>query len=293
MVKQVAQFALSGSNVSIIFNEAPHLWPGNFDEIQIGQVVENIVINAMQAMPLGGAITFSAENAVISDNDVRGLSKGNYVRIAITDRGVGIPPEILPRIFDPFFTTKEMGRGLGLSTSYSIVVRHGGTIDVSSVVGMGSTFTIYLPALIDRTEAPSLSSDGSRKHSGKGTVLVMDDEEVIRETVSVMLENFGYSVLLARNGQEAVALYKNETSGGRTIVAMILDITVPGGMGGIATVAEIRKLGAETPVFVSSGYSEDPAMMIPANFGFTASIRKPYTSSDLSELFNAWVKTSR
>jgi PAS domain S-box-containing protein len=287
-IQETVQFALSGSNVSCGFTVAENLWSSNFDKNQIGQVIDNIVINAQQAMPSGGAIEISAENISFTEKKHPALANGEYVRISIKDHGVGIPQEILPRIFDPFYTTKTKGHGLGLATCYSIVNRHGGCIDVESQPGKGSVFHMYLPA--EKDPAPKAKAAEIVKHKGSGTFLVMDDQEVIRETIGDMLTSLGYTVVYRENGSNAVDFVKTETAARRKISAMMFDLTVPGGMGGKEAIPEIRKLCPKTPVFVASGYAEDPIMADPKAYGFTASICKPFRKADLVKLLNANMK---
>jgi PAS domain S-box-containing protein len=282
-VREAVQFALSGSNSSCRFDLDKNLWPCNIDKNQIGQVIDNIVINAQQAMPNGGVIDVLAENVSFSEQEHASLAAGTYVKLSIKDRGVGIPKEILHQIFDPFFTTKTKGHGLGLSTCYSIVKRHGGCIDVESEPGKGSTFHVYLPA-----SAETVVEDAAAaiRHAGKGTIIIMDDEEIIRAALQKMLGAMGYTVVCKSDGKEALDFYISETGAKRTFAAMILDLTVHGGMGGMEAVKEVRKLDAAIPVFVASGYADDPVMKNPVEYGFTASISKPFTMAELSEMLN-------
>jgi PAS domain S-box-containing protein len=282
-IQESAQFALSGSNISCSFLLDNDLWPCNIDKNQIGQVIDNIVINAQQAMPNGGAIKISARNATIADEEHPVLAAGDYVRVSIEDSGTGIPRDILPRIFDPFYTTKTKGHGLGLATCYSIIKRHGGYIDVASEPGIGSTFHVYLPAL--RKVVPQRDVQ-LIKHVGSGTIIIVDDEEVVRQTVQKMLELLGYSVIGKSDGREGLEHYRSEIKAGKRFAAMMLDLTIPGGMGGKDAVTELRKLDSLIPVFVMSGYADDPVMRNPVGYGFTASISKPFTISELSELLN-------
>ena len=281
-VRETALFALSGSTVSCQFDAPDDLRDGNFDRNQIGQVIDNIVINAQQAMPAGGVIEVSARNIAFNQNEHPGLASGDYVRISIKDSGIGIPKEILPRIFDPFFTTKEKGHGLGLSTCYSIVNRHGGSIDVESEPGKGSIFHIYFPAVGER--AALSGTQAAPQHKGSGTIIVMDDEEVIRETVGNMLESLGYTVVFKENGSDAVDFFSAEIKAGRKVAALIFDLTIPAGMGGEAALKEIRKIDADTPVFVASGYADDPIIADPTAHGFTASICKPFRKDGLARM---------
>ena len=283
-INETVQFALSGSNLSCRFDIAPDLLPCSYDGSQLGQVVENIVINAQQAMPAGGHIEVAACNVELAEKQHPTLPPGLYVKISITDHGIGISRELLPKIFDPFFTTKPKGQGLGLTTSYSIVNRHGGCIDVDSEPAKGSSFHVYLPATTDaRVASPRASAP---PHQGNGTFLVMDDEDIVRETLGRMLATFGYEVASTENGSRAVEYVQERIRGGQRVKAMILDLTVPGAMGGEEAIKAIRKIDQVTPVFVASGYAEDPVMANPQAYGFTASICKPFTRSDLARLLN-------
>ena len=287
-IADTVHFALSGSNVSSSFAVAPDLRPCNIDQTQIGQAIDNIVINAKQAMADGGTIAVAARNVSFSAGSTghATLAPGDYVQISITDTGTGIPPEIMPHIYDPFFTTKAGGHGLGLATCHSIINRHGGCIDVESVTGSGSTFRLYLPAAqkgIDESASPVIS------HTGSGTIIVMDDESVIRETYVIMLESMGHTVIVTENGADAIACFSIERKTGTSIAALIFDLTVPGGMGGLAAVSQIRKLDTDIPVFVASGYADDPVMMVPQKYGFTASISKPFIKADLAALLEKFL----
>jgi PAS domain S-box-containing protein len=286
-VRETVEFALSGSKVSCDFKIAQDLCPCNFDKNQIGQVVDNIIINAMQAMPDGGVITLSAENLSFGEGRHAVLSGGDYIRISVKDCGIGIPKEILPRIFDPFYTTKASGHGLGLATCYSIVKRHGGAIDVESEPGKGSTFHVFLPAATGSVISDSVKP--APHFTGKGVFVVMDDEEVMRETIGGMLESLGYTVLYAKNGSEAIDVIATEAQAQRTITGAIFDLTVPGGFGGKEAVTEVRKTHPTIPIFVVSGYADDPVMADPQNHGFTASIPKPFKKAELAELLKRFL----
>ena len=287
VIKEAAQFALSGSNISCKFFLAENLWLCNVDKNQIGQVVDNIVINAQQAMPNGGEIQITAENVSLGEKEHCLLSKGAYVIISIKDSGIGMHKDVMPRIFDPFYTTKMKGHGLGLATCYSIVNRHGGCIDVESELGKGSIFHVYLPASPGpvAANAPVMAT-----HKGSGSIIVMDDEEAIRLAYREMLELLGFSVICKNDGKETVDFYRSEVEAKRSYAAMIFDLTIPGGMGGIEAVAEIRKFDKEIPVFVASGYADDPVIKNPPAYGFTASISKLFTMAELSEMLNKNIK---
>ena len=281
-LREATAFVSSGSNVSCALDIADGLWPCAYDANQMGQVIYNIVINAQQAMPLGGTITIAAGNVTIGAGEARPLPAGRYIRISISDKGVGISRELLDRIFDPFFSTKQKGSGLGLATSHSIVDQHGGCIEVESEPGEGSTFHIFLPA----SEPTAAAADGrvAAPGEGVGRILVMDDEEVVRDTIGAMLQYHGYDVILAADGAEALRIFDENAECGSRFAAMILDLTIPGGMGGKETIVEIRKRDPDIPVFVSSGYADDAIISRPQEYGFTDSIAKPFTRKALIEI---------
>jgi PAS domain S-box-containing protein len=288
-VRETAQFALSGSNINIKFDIPDDLRPCSFDKIQIEQVIDNIVINAKQAMPDGGTIEVSARNVTIPSNNHLYLKNGDYVRISIKDDGVGIPQSILPHIFDPFFTTKATGNGLGLASCYSIIKRHNGAIEAQSEAGEGSTFHIYLPSVICEEISSDLMTQA--RHEGSGTFLVLDDQEFMRDTVGGMLGLMGYTVVCKDNGKDIVEYVTAELKSERKLSGIILDLTIPGGMGGKETLEEIVKLNVKVAVFAMSGYADDPIMADPVKYGFTASICKPFKMPELAELLNRHFKT--
>ena len=288
-VEESARFALSGGRATCTIDVAPDLWTCSFDRNQIGQVIDNLVINAQQAMPGAGAIRISARNANRRQGEVATLPAGDYVVVSIEDCGIGIPAEILPSIFDPFFTTKETGRGLGLSTCHSIMRRHDGAITADSAPGKGSTFRLYLPA----AQAPGCGSSPDKPktmHRGEGVVLVMDDDGSVQKVLSSMLVAFGYAVKVVADGGAAVDLFAKQREGGPPFRAVLLDLTVSGGMGGREAAQALRALDSNVPLFVTSGYAEDPVMQEPTAHGFRASLRKPFAMSDLSELFERHVR---
>jgi PAS domain S-box-containing protein len=288
-VEESARFALSGGRATCTIDVAPDLWPCNFDRNQMGQVIDNLVINAQQAMPGAGAIRISARNASLRQSRTSTLPEGKYVVVSIEDSGIGIPAETLPRIFDPFFTTKEMGRGLGLSTCHSIMRRHDGAITADSTPGKGSTFRLYLPAA--QSPVRDSSPDKPRAmHRGEGVVLVMDDDLSVQKVLSSMLAAFGYAVKTVADGGAAVDFFTKQSEAGHAFRAVLLDLTVVGGMGGREAAQALRALDRNVPLFVTSGYAEDPVIQAPAAHGFNASLRKPFAMSDLSELFEKHVR---
>jgi PAS domain S-box-containing protein len=285
-VRDSVLFALSGSSVICEFSIAEDLNECDFDENQIGQVVDNIVINAIQAMTSGGALRVGIRNVTLPSENYVNLQEGNYIVISVTDTGIGIPPSIINRIFDPFFTTKKNGNGLGLATCFSIVKKHDGTIHVESELGKGSTFFIYLPSKSQVTRSAAAAQ--VVKHHGNGLIVIMDDEEFILEILGRMLTDMGYEVVETRSGEELLAKVYELEQLGSTIKAGILDLTIPGGMGGRDAVKKLREKYPVLPVFASSGFSEDPVMASPGQFGFTASICKPYRKFELATLLNSF-----
>ena len=278
LARDTVRFTLRGSNVRPQFTVPDNLWSADIDEGQISQVFNNITINADQAMPRGGVLTIRAENMRIEPRSLP-LRPGPYVKISFQDQGIGIPEQHLPSVFDPYFTTKQKGSGLGLATSYSIIRQHGGLITVESKVNVGSAFHIYLPA----SEASILEErvkDNSTP-AGHGRVLVMDDEETIRQVADRLLRYLGYDVSSAVDGNEAIEQYQQAMDEGRPFDVVIIDLTIPGGMGGKEAIQKLREIDPDVRAIVSSGYSSDPIMANYLDFGFRAVVTKPY---DLSEL---------
>lgn len=275
-------FALRGTNVIADFKIADEFLPAEFDEAQISQVFHNLAINAQQAMQSGGTITVEAEIVHQEWSSHRDRKKGDYVKIVFRDSGIGIPHDNLTKIFDPFFTTKEKGSGLGLASAFSIVRMHGGYIDVQSKFHEGSVFTIYLPASAEKY-TPVEAENQPELHHASGTILIMDDEESIRDTLKGMLEFLGYRVLSASHGQEAIKLFKDTYNQGEIINAVILDLTIPGGMGGRETVQVLKKLYPNLTAIASSGYSQSEEIGKYLEFGFSAFIPKPFRLEDISE----------
>lgn len=286
ILKDSASFVLSGSNVKCTYDIADDLWAIIMDKTKINQVIQNIILNSDQSMPDGGTVAITCRNKVVHDNEIIGLKGGNYVRMDISDTGSGILDEHIDSIFDPYFSTKEKdsnkGSGLGLSIVHSIISQHGGTIFVESVKGEGTTFTIYMPATEEEVE--TRSEPESILPTGKGLVLIMDDEEAIHAISRDMLAYLGYESLSAYSGQEAIDIYRNHSQTGDPIDIIIMDLTIPGGMGGAAAVQQILKLDSRAKVIVSSGYSDNPILQNYKDSGFVHMITKPYQLLDLSRV---------
>jgi PAS domain S-box-containing protein len=284
IITDTVQFALRGSDVRCTMHFPDDLWPVEVDEGQMSQVLQNLVINGDQAMPEGGTIGVEAENCAVVSEMSLPLKPGNYIRVSVTDQGIGIPQDHLPKIFDPYFTTKQKGSGLGLATTYSIIKRHEGHIAVSSSLGKGTCFTFYLPASATMPARNDETSEGLLQ--GAGRILVMDDEEEIQDVLGTMLQHLGFDVDLASDGQQAVARYTRAIQDGTPYVAAILDLTIPGGMGGKETFRRIKDHHPDAKVIVSSGYSNDPVMANASQFGFSGFIAKPYNLIDLSKVLS-------
>ena len=281
LAEEAATFALRGSNVRCQFQLPDGLWPVEIDAGQIGQVINNLIINADQSMPEGGVVTVRVENTVLAPQNNLSLPAGRFVKVSIQDQGVGIPRDHLNNIFDPYFTTKQKGSGLGLTIAYSIIDKHNGRLTVESDLGVGSVFNLYLPA----AQVPDRQGPQKEQSllTGEGRILVMDDEAIIRDVASGMLKYLGYDVVLAGDGEEAVDIYRKALETGNPIDAVILDLTIPGGMGGKEAIKQLMKLDSEINAIVSSGYSNDPIMSNPEKFGFKGIVKKPYRIQEMNE----------
>lgn len=258
------------------------------DRSQLSQVLTNVIANALQAMPDGGLLRLSADNLHL-DASHPTLPPGNYVRVQLRDNGTGMPPQVLERIFEPYFTTREDGGGLGLATAYSIISRHGGTLTAASTVGEGSLFTILLPAtdVALAVEAEIAAVTERAPHPGTPRILVMDDEVAIRDIASAMLEYLGYAVESCDDGSEAVRRYGLARVDGRPFAAVIMDLTVPGGLGGREAAGQILAIDPRAALIVSSGYSHDPVLADYAAHGFKGVLAKPYKVADLQRVLAA------
>jgi len=276
LLRETAVFACHGSTVRCAFKVADDLWPVHADEGQLFQVINNLVLNAVHAMPGGGVVTVGAEN-----DDSKREGKRS-VKICVADCGDGIPQAHFQRIFDPYFTTKKQGSGLGLATSFSIVKKHDGLITFESSPGAGTTFYVYLPALEE--ECVKQRDAEPDVVPGCGRILVMDDEEVVRDIAQAMLEQLGYAVDCAKDGAEAVALYMERTAAGVPYDAVVFDLTIPGGMGGQEAIGVLLKIDPAVRAIVSSGFSNDPVMANYRQHGFSAVLKKPYRLQEMSTM---------
>lgn len=286
LLDESLSLVLSGANVRGMLEIPESINAIEADEGQITQVFHNIILNATQAMPGGGTLTVAAQNIALDTANPLLLPQGSYITVSFTDEGCGIPEGDLKKIFDPYYTTKSTGTGLGLASVHSIVTRHGGAIDVNSVVGQGTTFTIYLPSTGTTPAKPLIvAAQYTGEHPG-GSILVMDDEKSIRDLTAEMLSFLGYKAKTCASGTEAIELYQAAMDAGEAFSAVIMDLTIPGGMGGKEAAEQILAIDPEACLIVSSGYSNDPIMAGYGTFGFSAAVAKPYNMAEFERLLN-------
>jgi signal transduction histidine kinase/CheY-like chemotaxis protein len=290
LLEECVTFALRGSSVSAHFDIPEDLWPVEMDEGQISQVVNNLIINAAHSMPKGGVVKVRGENVALTRDFPESGKGGRHVKISVSDRGYGIPRENLSKIFDPYFTTKDNGTGLGLSTSYSIITKHGGTITVESEMGIGTTVTFRLPASSMKPLPKKQNVKVAVEVTGK--ILVMDDEEMIRDLSGELLRALGYQATEVRDGEEAIASYCESMESGRPFDVVIMDLTIQGGMGGKETMRRLREIDPDVNAIVASGYSNDPIMSNYRKYGFKAVLPKPYDVDQLAETLRGLLKGS-
>jgi PAS domain S-box-containing protein len=291
LIVDSAGFAIRGSKSRCEFKIAPDLRAIEADEGQLGQVINNLVMNAEQAMSEGGTVTVSAENVTLTKDNPLLLKPGDYIKISVADRGIGIPEENIKMIFDPYFTTKDNGIGLGLATCYSIINNHNGHITIESTPGAGTTFSFYIPASSVQ-DVPPAPDTGRVPLRGTGKILVMDDEDIVRDVLHRSLTHLGYTVVSARNGNETITLYEQALKSSKCFDAVIMDLTIPGGMGGKETLTKLRQIDPRVKAIVSSGYSDDPIMASFKDYGFCGVVSKPYTLKTLSEIVHTVIAES-
>jgi len=291
LLRDTVEFALSGSNVQSLYSVPEDLWPVFVDEGQIGQVIHNLVINADQAMPGGGKVEIAAENVLVDREKHLSLNKGKYVRLSVTDHGIGISGKHLDSIFDPFFTTKQKGSGLGLTTCFTIMKNHGGKIRAHSEVDAGTRIDVFLPASEEALEGGK--RDKAIAMNGEGRILLIDDEEMIRRSAGEMLRRFGYDVTSAKDGEEAIRYYQEASASEQPFDAVIMDLTIRGGKGGQETIEELMTMDPDAKVIVSSGYSDDPVMSHFEEYGFRDVITKPYKLDEVGRVLRRVLSGAR
>ena len=296
LVEQTVSFSLRGAQNRSEVKIAPDLWAAEFDQGQISQVVANLVVNADQAMPAGGTLYISCDNFRYPGETDAGeldLSPGEYIRICVRDEGVGIPEGSLKRIFDPYFTTKAKGSGLGLATVYSVIKNHNGLIKVDSKLHCGSTFNVYLPALPHQQIATRpIDNAAEPVANGSGRVLIVDDEEAIRMLVDFALTRLGYEVFAAESALRGIEIYREQLNAGHRFDLVILDLTLPGGMGGKEALKKLIEIDPMVNAAVSSGYATDATMSRYEDFGFRGVIPKPYQASELARKVQALIASN-
>ncbi|MFC1650321.1 PAS domain S-box protein [Candidatus Latescibacterota bacterium] len=282
LIKDTVKFSLRGSNVGHRFTISRDLWNANVDKGQISQVIGNLAINAQQAMPNGGTVNIKAGNVKISSSDILPLANGNYVKISLKDSGIGIPEEFISKIFDPYFTSKQKGSGLGLATTFSIVNKHDGYIEVESEIGVGTIFHVYIPASFKKVKKKKTKKGKSAFTTRK--ILVMDDDEMVRNFASKLLKSFGHEVKTSEDGAETIHQYKQAMNSDSPIDIVIMDLTIPGGMGGKEAITKLLEINPEAKVIVSSGYSNDPVVSNYKEYGFKGFISKPYNIAEMEKV---------
>lgn len=282
LITESTTFVLRGSNVNCEYDFPKDLWSVEVDEGQLSQVSHNLVINASQAMEGGGTITIRGKNKVIPNDTESSLAPGKYVELQFSDQGCGIPEEHLSKIFDPYFSSKKSGSGLGLAISYSIIKNHDGLIQVHSRVDTGTTFSIYLPAFSLGKDIQSTYSDNkTTSPSILGRVLIMDDEALVREMLMEILTHLGCESVAASNGHETITLYTQAQENNTPFDLLIMDLTIPGSMGGLETLEKLRVLDPDVQALVSSGYANDPVMANYSEYGFCGVLPKPFMVEEL------------
>ncbi|MBU7047482.1 MAG: response regulator [Theionarchaea archaeon] len=283
LLQDTAEFALRGSSIRCEFCIPDDLWNVNIDTGQISQVINNLIINAAQAMPHGGVVEVHAENVEAGEEEGLPIQKGDYVRISIADEGIGIPEENLQKIFDPYFTTKRKGSGLGLTTAYSIIKNHDGYIHAASLLGKGTVFYLWLPASAQEVVREEIVP-AVPLMTGKGRILLMDDDESILGVTRDVLTHLGYEVVFARDGLEAIDAYKNARKTAMTFDVVIVDLTIRGGLGGRETIRKLMEIDPDVKAIVSSGYSNNPVITNFKKYGFSGAVAKPYSVEELSRI---------
>ncbi|MBU1140278.1 MAG: response regulator, partial [Proteobacteria bacterium] len=287
LITDSTSFILRGSNVNCVYSIAEDLWPVEVDKGQFSQVTQNLAINASQAMINGGIITIAARNKTLNAESVPPLPPGQYIEVQFEDQGCGIAEEHLSKIFDPYFTSKQSGSGLGLAISYSIIKNHDGLIQVQSTPGTGTTFTIYLPAACGQAIENTLAKDDPAPSKIRGRVLVMDDEEVVRDISVEILEYLGCETAVAANGYEAITLYMQAKENNTPFDVLIMDLTIPGSIGGLETLERLLILEPEVKALVSSGYANNPVMANYKEYGFCGVVPKPFMVEELNKVLSS------
>ena len=290
IVKEAASFNLSGSNIKLIMSVDDQLWRVHADKGQIGLVTSNLVINARHAMPEGGNLRIAVQNIRIAENELKPLSSGKYIKIIIQDEGIGISRDYIAKIFDPYFTTKQTGCGMGLSTAYSILKKHNGLITVSSRIGNGASFCLYLPALEKDKKPSSLIEPKVQSNVKSANILIMDDDEQVCNIAKKMIQKFEFKATAVSEGRQAISIYKQALKDDNAFDLILMDLTIPGGMGGKETISKILEIDPNARAVVISGYSNDPVLSNYKDYGFKGMLVKPFRISELREILDKVLK---
>lgn len=276
ILKENISILFKGTNIKAELHIEDNLNFCNVDEDKISQLFGSLIINAREAMPEGGIIKISVKNEHITRSEKLPFASGDYISIQIRDNGCGMSQEILSNLFKPYFTTKPRRSGLGLASAMIIAESHQGYLTVSSEVNAGSTFTVYIPV----ANIMNLDTPLNEDNQSHGKILVMDDEYYIRQTSSELLKKKNFEVSTAIHGNEALQLYKQALDSGVPFDIVILDLTVPEGLGGMETLKKLEAINPDVKAIASSGYSDDPVIVQPGKYGFAASLAKPYNLNE-------------
>lgn len=292
LIRETAQFSLSGSNIRLVTDINPQLGNIFADKFQISQVISNLVMNARQAMPDGGALKISAKNIELKENEIKLLPEGNYIKISVEDEGTGIAEHHILQIFDPYFSTRKTGNGMGLATSYSIIRKHNGCITVLSTPGKGTSFFIFLPVQKKEDMVPIFMETESMSHTGmkSANILIMDDDEQVCAITRKMIQRFGFTASIVPDGKKAVSMVEKAIKNRTPFDLILMDLTIPGGMGGKDAIREILKIDPDTKAIVISGYSNDPVLSNYNDYGFKGMLCKPFTITELREILDKVLK---
>ncbi len=292
LIQHAAEFSMHGSNLRSTIEIEDHLGQAEVDAAQVEQVLNALIINAREAMPSGGSIHLCAENIQVGEKSGLPLENGRYIKIAVADHGPGVPPELVAKIFDPYFTTKETSSGLGLAIGYSIIRKHGGFLHLENNSPAGATFSFYLPAARGKVVNDPLQPNDHAFQFNQQRVLVMDDESAIRELTSQLLATMGYEVTAVPDGSEAVRIYERAARKGEHFRAVILDATVRGGLGGVETIARLRRIDPEVNAIICSGYADEAALSEFLSYGFRGALPKPFTRRELADALEKSIAAS-
>ncbi len=292
LIQHAAEFSLHGSNLRSTIEIEDHLGQAEVDAAQVEQVLNALIINAREAMPSGGSVHLCAENIQVGEKSGLPLENGRYIKIAVADHGPGVPPELAAKIFDPYFTTKETSSGLGLAIGYSIIRKHGGFLHLENTSPAGATFAFYLPAARGKVVSDPLQPNDHSFQFSQQRVLVMDDESAIRELTSQLLATMGYEVTAVPDGSEAIRIYERVARKGERFRAVILDATVRGGLGGVETIARLRRIDPEVNAIICSGYADEAALSEFLSYGFRGALPKPFTRRELADALEKSIAAS-